>query len=526
MRGVARRPPFWGCGLLLHISQRSRQFAAQYLLRCVARLSILLAPFGLLSCGGGGAAIYVATDPGPSPFISMVHVSGAVVGSVTAVQYTIAPKPGSVSKPVHVEYSIAALQARGDVSEGSLTIPVFGLYAGYDNQVSVELSRQGGDPIPFEVDITTDSYVDASGVYSQAYILVSRTSDSSLGFSFIYMKSALDSPIIVDTDGEIRWEAPGVSDSLSSAFVGGSFIIGDATQPAVYRLGLDGSLTRTSLSASDDILHFAHDVNYGKVGLLAEPDITSGGVEQVESNLMEIRDRDSVVTILNRWDLGAIIGSYMSSQGDDAAAFVRPGADWFHLNSAIYDPSDDSIIVSSRENFVIKLDYSTGAIKWILGDPTKYWYTFPSLRAKALALAPGGLYPIGQHALSITPDGLLMLFNDGFGSINQPAGYEGQTRTYSAVSAYSIDPTSMTAQEVWRYDAGQTIYSSVCSSAYELPDKSLLIDYATADNGADALLVGLDADRNIEFEIQYPTVGCNTSWNARPFPLDDLVISR
>ena len=78
--------------------------------------------------------------------------------------------------------------------------------------------------------------------------------------------------------------------------------------------------------------------------------------------------------------------------------FVRPGVDWFHNNSAIYDPSDDSIIVSSRENFVIKLDHKTGQIIWIFGDPTKYWYTFPSLRAKALTLAPGGLYPIGQHA--------------------------------------------------------------------------------------------------------------------------------
>jgi Arylsulfotransferase (ASST). len=29
------------------------------------------------------------------------------------------------------------------------------------------------------------------------------------------------------------------------------------------------------------------------------------------------------------------------------------------------------VIVSSRENFVIAIDYETGAIKWILGDPTK-----------------------------------------------------------------------------------------------------------------------------------------------------------
>ena len=240
--------------------------------------------------------------------------------------------------------------------------------------------------------------------------------------------------------------------------------------------------------------------------------------------------RDSnAVEILNHWDLGAIISNYMTSQGDDAAAFVRPGVDWFHLNSAIYDASDDSVIVSSRENFVIKLDYSTGAIEWILGDPTKYWYTFPSLRAKALTLAPGGLYPIGQHALSITPDGLLMLFNDGLGSSNEPAGEPaGQTRTYSAVSTYSIDPVAMTAQEARDYDAGQTLYSPVCSSAYESPDKSLLVDYAVADDETEAVLVGLDPNQNTVFEFEYAAAaaGCDTSWNARPFPLDNLQITK
>ncbi|MGA9366955.1 MAG: aryl-sulfate sulfotransferase, partial [Steroidobacteraceae bacterium] len=399
-------------------------------------------------------------------------------------------------------------------------------------------------------DISTDTYVDPTGIYSQPDIRVKRSASSSTGFSFIYIKSLLGSPIIVDTDGEIRWAAPGVvASSFSSAFVGDAFIIGDNTKAAVYRLGLDGTFSQMSLPPNTaDYIDFQHDIDYGKVGLLAAPDAMTGSVEDVESNLIEMRDNNAVanlspsaadaavsnyirsrsaVTILNHWDIGAILSSYMTSQGDDAAAFVRPGVDWFHLNSAIYDPSDDSVIVSSRENFVIKLDYSTGAIKWILGDPTKYWYTFPSLRAKALTLAPGGLYPIGQHGLSITPDGFLMLFNDGLGSADQPAGEPaGQTRTYSAVSMYSINSQSMTAQDVWDYDADQAIYSPVCSSAYELSDKSILIDYAIADNETEALLIGLDPNQNVTFEFEYPTTGCNTSWNARPFPLDNLQVTR
>jgi hypothetical protein len=183
------------------------------------------------------------------------------------------------------------------------------------------------------------------------------------------------------------------------------------------------------------------------------------------------------------------------------------------------------VIVSSRENFVIKLDYRTGSIRWLLGDPTKYWYSFPSLRAKALMLAAGGLYPIGQHGVSITSDGLLMLFNDGLGSLNQPAGAPaGESRTYSAVSAYSIDEASMSAQEAWRFDYGQSIYSEICSSAYESVGQSILVDYAAADHITQARLVGLDSSHNVVFDFEYPTVSCDTSWNALPIAFDNLSI--
>ncbi len=94
-----------------------------------------------------------------------------------------------------------------------------------------------------------------------------------------------------------------------------------------------------------------------------------------------------------------IISAAMIAGGDDPSQFVYPTpTDWFHNNGVTYNRADDSLIVSSRENFLICLDYETSAIKWILGDPTKKWYQFPSLRKFALTLAPGSLPPIGQHA--------------------------------------------------------------------------------------------------------------------------------
>ena len=493
--------------------------------RCMHRvlcLGVVIAPIGLSGCSGTAPTNAAVLS---SPFISFLLLDGFDRSSVTKLQYTVAPKPGSVSKPVHAEYSISALAARGYVGTNSLILPVFGLYAGYANQVSVELEGDVGGLIPRQFIIQTAEYVDPSGIYSQPNVVTPRAPGSTLGFDFMFIKSGLGSPVIVDTDGEIRWVAPGDFNSIPSTFAGDEFIIGSTGQPTVYTLRLDGNITSSQLP-SNIYTDFFHDIDQGKNGFLAEVDASSGGVTSFESNVIEFRD-SIPISIPSHWDLGAILGSYMSSRGDDAAAFVRPGMDWFHSNSAIYDPRDDSVIVSSRENFVIKLDYSTSAIIWILGDPTKYWYTFPSLRAKALTLAPGGLYPIGQHALSITSDGLLMLFNDGLGSLNQPAGAPaGEGRTYSAVSAYAINEKSMTAQNVWNYDAGQTIFSPICSSAYEAAGKSILVDYATADDYTKALLVGLDSNHDVVFEFEYATSGCNTSWNARPIALDNLRIDQ
>src|SRR5699024_12576163 len=44
--------------------------------------------------------------------------------------------------------------------------------------------------------------------------------------------------------------------------------------------------------------------------------------------------------------------------------------DWFHQNSVVYHESDDSIIISGRhQDAVMKIDYETEEIEWILSAP-------------------------------------------------------------------------------------------------------------------------------------------------------------
>jgi len=516
-------------------------------LRACAVFAIVLALLSLQGCGGGDTSStasalaqelgehsdaaqsrleLVSSESGVTPFIERLSFYGNGLSSLSTVEYTVQPKTGSVSKAVNITYSSSALTARGYLipEDGVLKLPVIGLYAGYTNSVALQFQFKDGSTTTLNTNITTVDYVDPSGIYVHPAILQRRAAGSSLGFSFFYMKSALvGSPVIVDTDGEVRWVGPAVTPATSAAFQADEFVIGDPALPIVYRVGIDGTVTQSRLATATYITNFHHNIDYTSIGLLADVTTQDGSNVNFETTVSEITDQGSV---LNQWDMAAIISNYMRSMGDDPTAFVRPGIDWFHNNASTYDPSDNSVIISSRENFVIKVDFQTGRIIWILGDPTKYWYTFPSLRAKAVTVAPGGLYPIGQHAVSITPDGLLLLFNDGLGSQNQPAGAPaGESRTYSAVSAYSIDAEALTAKNVWNFENGQTVYSEICSSAYKAPDNSLLIDYAVADNLTHALLLGLNSTHSVVFEFQYPTQSCNTSWNAVPIALENLTIN-
>jgi hypothetical protein len=119
----------------------------------------------------------------------------------------------------------------------------------------------------------------------------------------------------------------------------------------------------------------------------------------------------------------------------------------------------------------------------------------------------------------------LLLFNDGFRSVSQPAGAPaGQSRTYSAVSAYSINVDAKTAQEVWRFDYNQSVYSLICGSAYEGQEKSILVDYAFADLGIHTRVVGLNAAHDVVFDFEYKSSACGTGWNALPIRFDSLIV--
>src|SRR5262245_48853621 len=366
--------------------------------------------------------------------------------------------------------------------------------------------------------ITTATFDDPCG-YDNPTILQARTNSRDLSYDYIMVKgfcSYFEQPAIIDTDGALRWVGTAIIPTGSFIFFDNAVYLGHG--PLITRIELDGAFRRIGDYSSLGIVNFHHNIDRGKVGIILNATTTS----YLGSTLMEV---DGSGTVLKRWDMAAIISAAMRAGGDDPSHFVYPPPiDWFHINGSTYNRADDSLIVSSRESFLICLDYETSAIKWILGDTTKKWYQFPSLRRFALTVAPGSLPPIGQHAPSITYDQSLLMLDNGQNSwFNSPRGNQ---RGYASPRKYVVDLNAKTATEVWNFEAGQSIVCPYCSSVYEDAPYNYLIDYAVVNLGPPgvpvfAQLLGLNAAGETIFSYRYPATNCGKIYRALPVHLEN-----
>jgi len=451
-----------------------------------------------------------------NPFIRHLKFKVSPVANLKSVQFTVQPKPGSVTRPISATYSSDYLSGRGYLdSAGNLTVPVFGLYDNFTNSVTLSYVFRDNSSKQSLFSLASGAFGDPCG-YKQGVVMRARTQSTSLSYDFMLLKDACSnfSPAIMDTDGAIRWVGTAGVSSWVSAFFDNAIYLG--TGPQLLRIELDGTVNLVADYSSMGVTGFHHNIDPGKFGLLLEVDTTT----DVESVILEVGKKG---TVQKRWNMYQIIANAMRAGGDDPSAFVRRGQDWFHNNSVTYRASDNSLIVSSRENFVIALDYASGAIKWILGDKTKAWFQYPSLSQYALTVpAGGGVAPIGQHALSITYNDKLLLFDDGLPSFIQTP--PGSMRKFAAPRKYSLNLANRTATQIFSYN--RSIVSEICSSVYEDAPDNYLVDYAVAggfqSGDAFAEIVGLQPNGNRAFDYKYPTNFCDEIFNAFPIHLEHL----
>ena len=153
--------------------------------------------------------------------------------------------------------------------------------------------------------------------------------------------------------------------------------------------------------------------------------------------------------------------------------------DWTHANGLSWDDSDDSVLVSLRnQSAILKIDYASKDIKWILGRHDD-WPDY--LQDKLLTPVGDLLWPGYQHNPRMTHAGTVILFDNRAHGATRP--YEEPQPLEDAFSRgveYEVDEEAMTVRQVWTSGDKQrpdSCFANAMSDAWRLPqtDNRLVI---------------------------------------------------
>lgn len=211
-----------------------------------------------------------------------------------------------------------------------------------------------------------------------------------------------------------------------------------------------------------------------------DPNAPTGAQEAFDNPIIEF---DMQGQILNQWSLMDLLDPTRVSH--DGIAYNEGNInDWPHANAVIWDKRDNSIIISIRnQDAIIKVDHTTGQLKWILG-PHANWKTefLPYL------LAPVGEnfeWQYKQHAPQVTPDGTILMFDNGTyrASAFEPILPESEVK--SRAIEYRVNENTMEVELVWEYgsNVSNPIFSRWIGDADWQPiTENVLITFGTNNN--------------------------------------------
>ena len=190
-------------------------------------------------------------------------------------------------------------------------------------------------------------------------------------------------------------------------------------------------------------------------------------IVEMKANGTVVRQK-SLLAVLDPYRIG-----YDSIYGPYWTTLYGAGArDWSHANSVLFDPSDDTYIVSLRhQECIVKIRRgvdgvdSPDDIVWILGTPEGWREPWSS---KLLSLEgtlidpdlPADLeleWPFHTHHARLNAAGNLTLFDNGNYRVMPPTPKPDPALSYSRAVEYSIDEDNLSLRQVWAaggiYDA-------------------------------------------------------------------------
>lgn len=227
-------------------------------------------------------------------------------------------------------------------------------------------------------------------------------------------------------------------------------------------------------------------------------------LDPYRNNVLKALDQGAVCLNIDATKAGQTITAEQLAELDKTDNFgdivgAGAGRNWAHVNSVDYDPTDDSIIISSRhQSALIKIGRDK-QVKWIMGSPEGWG---PKFADKVLKPVDKDGKPIKCEGSKCEGDFdwtwtqhtgwrvdsksdkdvfYLSVFDNGDArGMEQPALPEMK---YSRAVVYKIDQKKMTVEQIWEYgkERGHDWYSPVTSLVeYENDKDSVFVYSATA----------------------------------------------
>lgn len=410
-----------------------------------------------------------------------------------------------------------SIQGKDDKTGLSYTFPnskehylaIYGLYAGYDNIVTIEY----GDvkkSIIIETDSLPDDFVLPTSVNG-----IREELDNDFYF---FTPSAKGYSAAYDINGDVRWYLTNYALWDNTRLKNGRMLVSTERlmyspyyMTGLYEIDMFGKIYK-EYSLAGGYHHDYYELPNGN--LLVASDDFGNDDGTVEDVIVEVDKTTGA--IVKTFDLKKILNM------EDGKSENWTSYDWFHNNSVWYDEKTNSITLSGRhQDAVINIDYNSGKLNWIIGDKTEW-----SSEYQKYFFTPVGSdfeWQWSQHAAMITPEGYVFIFDNGNNKSKIKDSYVDAENSYSRGVMYKIDTEKMTIEQIYEYgkERGSSFYSPYISDVDYL-DKGHYIVHSGGIVNADGkpsnqpaglsggnVLLKSDTvevkDDKVIFEIVFPT---------------------
>ena len=342
-------------------------------------------------------------------------------------------------------------------------LPIYGLYARRVNEVIIEYNDIE-KTLQIKTDDLPDNFILPTSVEANKEVLDNQLyffTPSSSGYTCAY-----------DVNGDVRWYLTINALWEINRLSNGHLLVSTERRvnspyymTGLYEMDLLGKIYK-EISLEGGYHHDYFEMPNGN--LLVASDDFNNEFGTVEDYIVEVDMNTG--DIVKHWDLKDILNR------EDGKSENWVDYDWFHNNSVWYDEATDSITLSGRhQDAVININYDTGKLNWIIGDPTgwseeyqKYFFT---------PVGDNFEWQWSQHAAMITPEGYVFILDNGNNKSKDEEEYVPATESYTRGVMYKINTLHMTIEHVWEYgkERGSEFYSPYISDVDYLEENHYIV---------------------------------------------------